>query len=196
MLFRHPLPLTRPEGTQPARRGRVKKAPGTPHKPYWFRELPQILRMLEAEAAPLIDRKTVESLFQVGQSEAGRLLKRTGAAFRSGGANVVPRWAMLEWLRRLERDGGVAWEQQRVVKVAAAISEAREKLASPAARPIAHGRQAEVLVATDTDSLPPGLKISPGRLTIEFFGYEDLLYHVGALVHALANDRIRIRTVA
>jgi len=196
MLFKRLLALKRPDGVKVPRRARQKKAPGAPHKPYWFRQVPLIIRMLDAAAEPLLDRKAVENLFQVGQSEAGRLLKRTGAAFKCGGANVVPRWAMLEWLKRLERDGEVAWEQQRAAKVASVIAEAREKMADETVRPIVRGAQAVVMTSTDVDSLPPGLQISPGKLTIEFFGYEDLLYHVGALVHALANDPIRIRTVA
>jgi hypothetical protein len=36
--------------------------------------------------------------------------------------------------------------------------------------------------------LPPGVELTPGRLTVDFFGTENFLEKVGAIVFALQND--------
>ena len=44
------------------------------------------------------------------------------------------------------------------------------------------------LVSTRFARLPPGIELSPARLTIEFYGTEDFLEKFGAVMFALQND--------
>ena len=151
-----------------------------PHRPYWFREIPSKLRWLEAIADPVMDRRGIESVFNVGQTEAQRIMKRVGAT-KSGSGLIVQRWRVIEWLRKLQRTGAVEDETARVVRLENSLEGSREATMARKV-PIAAGRVDQM------SKLAAGIHLKPGELRIEFYGIEDLLRHLYELSQAIAAD--------
>jgi hypothetical protein len=152
-----------------------------PHKPYWFRELTEIERRLESLEDSVVDRRAIEYVFRVSQTEAGRLLRRMGCVL-AGHAKVVPRYQVQEWLRQVRRSGGYDTELHRVER----LDEKLKALAKAKAG-------ARVILRPDpaprtmTD-LPPGVTLSPGCLEVRFFGAQDLLGRLFGLAQAISQD--------
>jgi hypothetical protein len=157
-----------------------------PHQPYWYREIPAILRWLEAISDPLLDRRGIQTIFRVSQTEAQRILKRVGA-MHLGSTYVVTRWQLLEWVRRVARNDATAQELQRVERVETNLEEHRSELA---ARKVVI--QADPAIQ-EIEDLPAGVHLRPGELRIEFFGTEDLLRHLYELSQVIAKDFLRFR---
>lgn len=159
-----------------------------PHKPYWFRQLDTIRRWVDALQDPYVDRKGVESIFQVSQTEAQRIMKRAGA-MKVGSALVVPAWKMSEWLAGVARGEDATWEQQRVQRVELRLEQERHHLAARRVviQPIPE--------AESIEGLPAGIRLKPGRLEIDFFGTEDLLKHLYSLAQAVMSDYPRFQKI-
>jgi hypothetical protein len=157
-----------------------------PHQPYWHREIPAILHWLEAITDPLIDRRGIQTIFRVSQTEAQRILKRVGA-MHLGSAYVVTRWQLLDWVRRVARSDAAAQELRRVERLGTNLEEHRSELA---ARKVVI--QADHAVEEIGD-LPAGVHLRPGELRIEFFGTEDLLRHLYELSRVIASDFVRFQ---
>ncbi len=90
---------------------------------------------------------------------------------------------MIEWVTELRKTDRGWFEEQRVQKLATVLEEA--------------GREQKLrrhAIAVDTSSRDksiaelPGVKISKGHLTIDFFGTEDLLRQLFELANAIGND--------
>ena len=152
-----------------------------PHKPYWFRDLPEIERRLEILQEAVLDRRAMEFVFQVSQTEAGRLMRRIGCVL-AGHAKVVPRYQVQEWLRRVRRSGGYDTELHRVERLDEKLKAIGK--AKAGARVILRPDPAP---RTMTD-LPPGITLSPGRLEVRFFGAQDLLGRLFDLAQAISQD--------
>jgi hypothetical protein len=151
-----------------------------PRKPHWFRNFPTIERNLQAIAEPVLDRRAIEYLFCVSQTEAGRLMRRMGA-LRVGAAHVVLRSQALAWVRKIARTDDFEYEARRVERVNDAIFEAgraivARSIAVPPARSEAFA------------DLPPNIELSAGRLVVTFAGAPELLQALNEIVQAAARD--------
>ena len=99
-----------------------------PDQPTWIASVPEILEKLEAPVAPpFLDRPTVEVFFGVRRRQAIHLLRRFGG-YKVGKTFLVPRGAVVRFLRDPQRWSAAADEKGRFERVASALSQARTEL--------------------------------------------------------------------
>ncbi len=141
----------------------------------WFSRLDEIILAIEDAPLATWDRATLGELFNLGRTAAAQLLARIPGSFRAGRTCLVHKRELLLWLYQIKTTG--AWENDtaRRLKVLRAIEPERERLAQGGAPPdtvVARGRAAQALQETDADTLPGAIQLTPGRLTIEFYGWD------------------------
>ena len=155
-----------------------------PDQPTWIESVPEILETLEAPGTPpFLDRPTIEVLFGVRRRQAIQLLGRFGG-YKVGRAFLVPREAVVGFLREPQRWRAAAEEKGRFERVANALGEARSELQQ---------RRIPIPAQTETRQmefagLPPGIRLEPAQLTIQFQTPVELLEKLFALSQALTND--------
>ena len=155
-----------------------------PDQPTWIESVPEILETLEAPGTPpFLDRPTVEVLFGVRRRQAIHLLRRFGG-YQVGKTFLVPREAVVRFLRDPQRWSAAADEKGRFARVANALGEARSELQQ---RRMPIPAQKETL-AMEFAGLPPGIRLEPGQLVIQFERPVELLEKLFALSQAFAND--------
>ena len=155
-----------------------------PDQPSWIEHVPKILETLESAAAPpFLDRPAVEMLFGVRRRQAIQLLRRFGG-YQVGKTFLVPREAVVAFLRDPRRRTAADLERGRFERVETALGQARREL---------HQRRIPIAVQPETlnldiSGLPDGIHLAPGQLTIRFAQPVELLQKLFALSQALAND--------
>jgi hypothetical protein len=155
-----------------------------PDQPSWIGFVPQILRDLEAPGGPpFLDRSAVEALFGVRRRQAIELLRRFGG-YQIGKTFLVPREAVVRFLRDPERWPAVAGEKARFERVLSALGQARAELHQ---RRIPIPAQTEAL-RLELSGLPPGIRLEAGQLTVQFAAPLELLEKLFALSQILTND--------
>jgi hypothetical protein len=155
-----------------------------PDQPTWIEYVPEILATLEAPGAPpFLDRPTIEVFFGVRRRQAIHLLRRFGG-YKVGKAFLVPREAVIQFLRDPQRWRAAADEKGRFERVASALGEARSELQQ---RRIPIPAQMETL-QMEFAGLPAGIRLEPGQLVIQFAEPVELLEKLFALSQAFAND--------
>ena len=153
-----------------------------PNQPSWIEYVPEILATLEAPGAPpFLDRPTIEVFFGVRRRQAIHLLRRFGG-YQVGKAFLVPRKAVIGFLRDPRRWRAATDEKGRFERVASALGEARSQLQQ---RRIPIPAQKQTL---EFASLPAGIRLEPAQLTIQFQTPVELLEKLFALSQALTND--------
>jgi hypothetical protein len=157
-----------------------------PHKPHWFRDFATIERHLNALAEPFLDRRAIEQIFHVSQTEAGRLMRRMGA-IKAGAAHIVSRRTVILWIRKIARTDDFEYEARRVERVGAHLAEAGRALA---ARSIAVPPARSEAFA----DLPANIELSAGRLVVTFAGAAELLQALNEIVQAAARDFPRFQS--
>jgi hypothetical protein len=155
-----------------------------PDQPTWIESVPKILETLEKPGAPpFLDRPAVEALFGVRRRQAIHLLRRFGG-YQVGKTFLVPREAVVGYLREPGRWSAATDEKGRFERVASALGEARAEL---------HQRRIPIPAQTETlemefAGLPPGIRLETGQLVIQFERPVELLEKLFALSQAFAND--------
>jgi hypothetical protein len=163
-----------------------------PAKPSWYRDLEAIIQQLEALPRPFVDRATVEVLLGVGRRRAQQVIAPC-ITHHVGANGLVDRDAMIVHLRRLARTDDASYERIRRRKVAELLEDLRkDRLAHP-----------QVLVEAPTavvnqeiENLPPGVRIEPGRILVEFTEPRQALEKLLALAMAIGNDYDRFEQLA
>lgn len=148
-----------------------------PHKPYWFRDLDTITHSTRAMQEPVLSRYAIQRLFNISQTEAGRLMRRIGCVY-VGHAKAVLRPHLLEWLRQVKRDGGYEMEMKRIERLEVKLQADKPVLFLPAAAK-------PVRAAVD---LPENILLTSGRLVIQFDGAVGLLSALQSISEAAARD--------
>ncbi len=154
-----------------------------PPKPRWLKHVPRIRAAAEGAAVGYFDRAAVESLFDLRARQANKLMARL-PTYLLGNGFVVPREAMVDFLRATERGQVYRAEQLRVARVREAVEEVKRDVAarkvrwqvSPAALPKA------------VADLPETIRLAPGELAISFTDPKDLLQQLFLLSKAVATD--------
>lgn len=155
-----------------------------PDQPSWIEHVPKILETLESAAAPpFVDRSTIEMLFGVRRRQAIHLLRRFGG-YQVGKTFLVPREAIIAFLRNPHRRTAAEVEKGRFERVATALGQARWEL---------YQRRIPIAIEPETprleiSGLPDGIDLASGQLTIRFTQPTELLQKLFALSQALAND--------
>jgi hypothetical protein len=155
-----------------------------PAKPSWFRRLPQILNDLRAHPHPYVDRATLELLLGVGRRRAQQILAPC-VADRVGASGLASKEALLAHLEQIARGEEAFFEIRRRRQVARLLDQLRQQhLASP---PLLVAAPAAVLRQT-LGNLPAGVRIEPGRITVEFDEPHQALEKLLALAMAIGGD--------
>jgi hypothetical protein len=165
--------------------------------PEWFERLDGILSELKGSPERL-GRDEIRVLFGIGERDSLRLLNRFGAR-RSGDALAIDRGSLLHQLEALRSTGAYrAFRAQRGAvgrAVAAEAGQGREDSPSHPKRHRIHGT-ANFVPRPKLANLPPGVKLEPGRLTVEFAYSEDLWHALDQLANLAAADYEAFEQVA
>jgi hypothetical protein len=164
-------------------------------KASWLPRTAAILASLE-EAAPLLDRRTIEEVFELQRRAALRLMERfdpVGAG--EGGEWRIRRDALLTWLRQVHREQ--EFEDARAQRVRTVLGEREEqdrRLRAELRRagrpePAAWAVPPAAFAAT-MRGLPEGVRILPGRIEVDFPAADPVvgMQRMHALGLAILND--------
>ena len=152
-----------------------------PRNPTWLKDVPRILEALEKTDYPFVDRAGIESAFQLGPRQAARLAKKLGSHM-AGGALVVPRQRIREYLIAAKRGREYRFEVRRVERVRDLLQLARRDVE---ARQVRFKVNPALQAVPD---LPTGVRLGPGELHLAFKGLDDLLGQLFQLSQAIAGD--------
>jgi hypothetical protein len=155
-----------------------------PNQPTWLERVPDILAKVQSEKTPpILDRPAVEGLFGIRRRQAIALLHRF-AGYQVGRTFVVPREAVIEFLQKIVATGALEEAAAKKASVLECLGEARQALQLPSIPLPSTTKLSHVTF----DGLPPGIRLQPDELTIQFQGATDLLQKLFSLSQALAND--------
>jgi len=160
-----------------------------PAKPSYCAKLPAGIEALRALQTDWIDRRQLEEALGISKTVAWRLLRRCGVEPGPGAALVVRRDDLIQRLEQLARDGGpIQHEIQRRGRLEDFLERIRPPVVANLIRVAGNQQQALKLINTRFAKLPGNVVLTPRSLHIEFFGTEDFLQAVGAVIYALHND--------
>jgi hypothetical protein len=155
-----------------------------PAKPIWYSRIHQVIQALEALPRPFVDRATVEFLLGVGRRRAQQILAPCVTG-RVGANGLADRHALIAHLRRIAHSDSRYYEQRRRQNVAAKLAELEKE----------RREQPRLLVEAPTQflnqelaNLPPGVRLEPGRIVVEFTSPQYALAKLLALAMAIGND--------
>jgi hypothetical protein len=159
-----------------------------PAKPSYARRLKPVIAKLQESSAIWIGRRDLEELLDVSKTVAWRILRYCKAQKGPGGALLFERLQLIARLQELAAEGGViAREVARRERVEQQLLAMRSYLHSRQTK-VVRDELAPALVSTRFQNLPANITFTPQSLRMEFYGTEDFLATVGAIVYALQND--------
>ena len=154
-----------------------------PAKPAWLLRDPEIIEEVRCLQAPVVDRAMLERMFSVRRRRAIDLMQRVGG-YQCGRTYLVTREDILDWLERLQAEPGFQSEQTRKRKLTGQLNELhRHRAAARITIPVL--RDAGL---TRLPSLPEGITIKPGTLSVLFATTEELLARLYAFSQLVADD--------
>ena len=159
-----------------------------PAKPSYAHRLKAAIETLQDSSASLVGRHDLEELLGVSKTVAWRILRHCQAQKGPGGALLFERLQLIARLQELAAEGGViAREVARRERVDEQLLAMRSYLHSRQTK-VVRDELAPTLVSTRFQNLPANITFTPQSLRMEFYGTEDFLAAVGAIVYALQND--------
>jgi len=159
-----------------------------PAKPSYAHRLKAAIETLQDSYASLLGRHDLEELLGVSKTVAWRILRHCQAQKGPGGALLFERLQLIARLQELAAEGGViAREVARRERVDEQLLAMRSYLHSRQTK-VVRDELAPALVSTRFQNLPANITFTPQSLRMEFYGTEDFLAAVGAIVYALQND--------
>ena len=160
-----------------------------PDRPTWLSRVPEAIDVLDTSPLPWVGRSTVEELLGVARRRAQQILAPL-ATQRSGYATVVLRTELIDYLRRIASGQTALYEQKRREKLWQSVEQDRKRWTETP--PVFVEPPTEMLRAVyrrDFEGLPAGVKLSPGRIVIEFATPDEALQKLLALAMAVGQDR-------
>jgi len=162
-----------------------------PAKPAWYGKLDDVIRQLEALPRPFVDRPTLEFLLGVGRRRAQQIMAPC-ITERVGASGLVDRGALIGRLRQLARGDDGYYEIQRQRRVARTLERLRQERLE---RPQLLVEAPAAAVQQEFEYLPPGIRLEPGRVTVEFTEPREALEKFLALAMAISNDFERFERI-
>jgi len=162
-----------------------------PAKPAWYGKLDDVIRQLEALPRPFVDRPTLEFLLGVGRRRAQQIMAPC-ITERVGASGLVDRGALIGRLRQLARGDDGYYEIQRQRRVARTLERLRQERLE---RPQLLVEAPAAAVQQEFEFLPPGIRLEPGRVTVEFTEPREALEKFLALAMAISNDFERFERI-
>jgi hypothetical protein len=155
-----------------------------PAKPVWYSNLNAVLDELRRLPRSFVDRATVEFLLGVGRRRAQQIMAPC-ITDRVGSNGLADRLRLIEHLQRLAQGEERYYEVRRRHKVAAVLEQLRQERI---ARPQLLVEAPAAVVAQEFENLPAGVRLEPGRITVEFTEPREALEKLLALAMAVSND--------
>jgi hypothetical protein len=155
-----------------------------PAKPAWYSDIPDIIEKLRSSPRPFVDRATVEFLLGVGRRRAQQIMAPC-IVERIGTNGLADRDRLIDRLQRLARGDDGYYEVQRRRKVAEVLDRLRkERIEQPQLLVEAPAQ----VINQEFHNLPAGVRLEPGRVTVEFEEPREALEKLLALAMAISND--------
>jgi hypothetical protein len=155
-----------------------------PAKPTWYRKLPFVVAAIRKHPLPYVDRATIEFLLGIGRRRAQQIMAPC-VMDRVGSNGLVDRDALIERLERIAEGDDAFHEIKRRQKVARLIGDLRRERVE---RPQLIVEAPAAVVNQEFDQLPGGVRLEPGRITVEFLEPQQALEKLLALAMAISND--------
>lgn len=156
-----------------------------PAKPIWYRKLPYIIEELRKQPLPYVDRATVEFLLGVSRRRAQQILAPCVLERRAGVNGLADRETLITRLERIAEGDEGAYEIERRRKVANLIENLRQQWIT---QPQLLVEAPTTVVNQEFENLPAGVRLEPGRITVEFAEPQHGLEKLLALAMAISND--------
>ncbi|MCC6345123.1 MAG: hypothetical protein IT166_23180 [Bryobacterales bacterium] len=152
-----------------------------PRKPDWIHHIDSALAELDTLESPFIDRLTLQSLLHVSPRQALRILNRL-APSSAGTSLLIPRPDLIAKLLAIRNGENSQFEIRRRERLSHQLNRLRRDLKARQVH-IEANPPVELLA-----SLPPAIRLSPGRLEIQFTTAAELLTLLLSLGQAMTND--------
>jgi hypothetical protein len=160
-----------------------------PDKPLWLARLPEVIRQLEENPAPWIDRRVLESVLGVGRRRAQQLLARVSKR-RVGTSAVADRSEVVAYLKRIAGGEEAYYESRRRHRLWARLSDSRREWIEqpPVLVELTEGQIRQVELH-EFAGLPEGVELAPGSITVRFREPDEALRKLMALALAISQNR-------
>ena len=155
-----------------------------PAKPTWYRDLSSIIEQLRNHSRAYVDRPTIEFLLGVGRRRAQQIMAPC-ISDRVGTNGLADRETLIAHLERIAAGDDAFYEIRRRRKVARIITELRRDRLE---RPQLVIEAPAAVVNQELANLPAGVRLEPGRITVEFKEPRQALENLLALAMAISND--------
>lgn len=163
-----------------------------PDKPIWYGRLDHIIVELNRLPWPWVDRETLQSLMQVGPRRAQQILRP--CVTRKVGANgVADRQELIAHLQRLAAGDEAHYERRRRQRLAQVLEGFRQ---AALAQPKVLVEAPNTVLGQQLASLPDGVAVKPGAISITFSSPSEALQRLLALAMAIGNDFSEFERVA
>jgi hypothetical protein len=164
-----------------------------PAKPSYCHRLPLAIEKLNQLTSSWIGRSDLEEILGVSKTVAWRILRQCGAEQGPGGALFCHRRQLIERLDSLlsEGSGTIAREVVRRQRLEEKLLAMRSFMKANTTK-IVRDEHALALLSTRFRTLPPNITLTSKSLHIDFYGTEDFLAAIGAVVYALQNEYEKI----
>jgi hypothetical protein len=163
----------------------------------WLPRGSEILEILERMKSQQLDRAAIEDLFELQRRQALTLMKEAGAV-EDAGQFLVDRTSLLAWTRRTYENEMHHLERRKSIRDALSQSQAEVQAIREAlhreGRAAVRFRIVDEVLAASCATLPPGVQIAPGCVTVvatDGDPHQRALVACGALFAlgtAIAND--------
>ena len=154
-----------------------------PAKAEWLLRLPEILAALRALDIPVVDRAAIERLFGFRRRRAIQFMHELDG-YQSGHSFWVDRLRLIAQLEVLQNGDGYRRESRRRRNLEETVERARRQAAATRVKIQVKPGAWNSRIHT----LPAGIRLEPGSLSVEFGDPQELLQKLFALSQAMAND--------
>lgn len=155
-----------------------------PAQPRWILDLDRICNDIAALPRTLVERNDIERILGVGRRRAQQILEGCSTD-QVGASSLTTPDALISHLRGLASGKAVHYEGRRRHKVAQVLAQLQSEWTG----------QPRVLIEAPTRivnqqmaSLPDGVELAPGQLTVRFTSAPEGLEKLLALAMAIGND--------
>ena len=154
-----------------------------PAKAEWLLRVPEMLAELRALDVPVLDRAAIQRLFNFRRRRAIQFLHAQGG-YLAGHSFLVDRMRLIANLEVLQTGDGFHQESRRRIRLEETVEQLRrhavaERVRIPVDPALLHAR---------IHSLPAGIRLERGSLSVAFDNPLELLQSLFALAQAMAND--------
>ena len=153
-----------------------------PAAPSWTSRLPEILGTLAGMGQQLINRPAVEKLLNVRPRRASQILQICQTQ-KIGASALTDAATLLAWLRHQQEKDETQFEVRRRSSLASQLEGMRKERAAALLV-----EAPTTVVLTEFESLPAGVNVEPGRVSVEFESPNEGLRKLLALAMAIRND--------